>query len=44
MVLVERKNKIRFLIRSTDKNKYGNKISGLRTKGYNVVPINPKES
>lgn len=29
---------------SNDKNKYGNKIyQDLRTKGYNVVPINPKE-
>ena len=29
---------------SNDKNKYGNKIyRNLRTKGYNVVPINPKE-
>ena len=30
---------------SNDKQKYGNKIyCDLRTKGYNVVPINPKKS
>ena len=29
---------------SNDKQKYGNKIyCDLRSKGYNVVPINPKE-
>ena len=29
---------------SNDKEKYGNKIyRDLRSKGYNVTPINPKE-
>ena len=42
--LKEKKTVIALIGASNDKQKYGNKIyCDLRNKGYNVVPINPKE-
>ena len=42
--LKEEKTTIALVGASNDKEKYGNKIyRDLRSKGYNVTPINPKE-
>ena len=42
--LKEKNTVIALIGASNDKNKYGNKIyRDLRNKGYNVIPINPKE-
>ena len=42
--LKEQNTVIALIGASNDKNKYGNKIyRDLRNKGYNVIPINPKE-
>ena len=42
--LKEKSTVIALIGASNDKQKYGNKIyCDLRSKGYNVVPINPKE-
>ena len=43
--LKEKNTSIALIGASNDKNKYGNKIYlNLRSKGYNVIPINPKEN
>tara|TARA_B100000953_G_C17721959_1_gene325844 strand:+ start:78 stop:461 length:384 start_codon:yes stop_codon:yes gene_type:complete len=42
--LKERNATIALIGASNDKNKYGNRIyRDLRSKGYHVIPINPKE-
>ena len=42
--LKEQNTVIALIGASNDKNKYGNKIyRDLRNKGYNIIPINPKE-
>ena len=42
--LKEQNTVIALIGASNDKSKYGNKIyRDLRDKGYNVIPINPKE-
>tara|TARA_B000000475_G_scaffold194191_1_gene157222 strand:+ start:163 stop:546 length:384 start_codon:yes stop_codon:yes gene_type:complete len=42
--LKEQNTVIALIGASNDKHKYGNKIyRDLRSKGYNVIPINPKE-
>tara|TARA_B100001250_G_scaffold234394_1_gene201276 strand:+ start:167 stop:550 length:384 start_codon:yes stop_codon:yes gene_type:complete len=42
--LKEKKTSIALIGASNNRNKYGNKIyRNLRSKGYHVIPINPKE-
>jgi hypothetical protein len=43
--LKERNTRIALIGASNDPSKFGNRIyRNLRTKGYNIIPINPKEN
>jgi predicted CoA-binding protein len=43
--LKEKNTRIALIGASNDPSKFGNRIyRNLRTKGYNIIPINPKEN